>query len=781
MAETFVDSTGVVRDRRGVKIVSGPADGNRDAVGIVPVDGGDRGGFVASEPYQDSAGVWRDPLPGFVLPAGQTSYVDAAGARRDGLRIDIDLAAEVSTFATDASETPTTTRVTLAGAQNAVRLFVGDIPRAEPRCFVWIRKNGGAAIKMETHRFATPIIRGDAGDTFAFGTIDGRTLMAAPMTVPDSLLASFPVSGSANVDKAGPPLWTPSAPHITLPGYNLAIRIQPPADLKGLVFVAERDPAGVWTRPKAVPLQPGRPTVVQCTYAEIALASYTGAAVTVDAPAGSTIGGTSGAMALSTPAYGGTVRTVSTVAGALTAFAAAVAGDRILFEPGTYAFDRIVQASLFTANGNSLNGLYFGSTTGNRADVILTGDAGAAGNGRWSLAGGSNAGNAVMLADVTFNFAGLAGLFCHFASGHFFARNVLWTGATSDVQDQVLFTNSTAPLVLDMLDCRATVSAGDCYNGNGTAGNNAATRIRLINCEGITAGPGTSDQCLTSHTGLPVEVWGGLYQDAVTNVITPDSTATPMYVFGARLERGARAAGHGNTMLDMCYSEGFSATNGGPYAVRNRARFPGATSTAACLRNVTTQHIRGNWFEAINSMGRGLHNSPNSGTIDSPARSNGFKGFTQGCRLADGTSSTATSVIKHSAFIDCGTGLEWTDASMSFTGRNLAVQNATTGINLPTGVGVRCNLDWSTIDPTIDADLVPGANVTQANAALDAYGFPTEGGNCDGNGDPAEFDFDVGGSDPWGFPLKYLATRASRGFRERPAIYANAVLFPDQY
>ena len=130
-------------------------------------------------------------------------------------------------------------------------------------------------------------------------------------------------------------------------------------------------------------------------------------------------------------------------------------------------------------------------------------------------------------------------------------------------------------------------------------------------------------------------------------------------------------------------------------------------------------------------------------------------------------------------FDKCTTAIYSTNTAFVVTLRNNAAKVSTTSINTDANGMSVINSDYNVFDPTVSGSYVAGAHdTTGVDAALDSNYFPTSSGNCDGTGDTSIVDY-VGGSDLYGLPLFYKSSRLSRGARENPAVYSEAVLYPD--
>lgn len=436
----------------------------------------------------------------------------------------------VQSVVTETGTTPSVTAVTLGATQNAVRVFADLVAAAEPFFYLYVKRNSDSVQKVKIYAWSARIFSGAAGDAFAFSTSDGRTLSMAAQAVPAVLESSFPVTGTANADNGCPPYWAPAAAHITLAAAGSAFQLADTSTGE-IVFIREFD-GTQWTPTRWVRKQSGRATSIRCTYQQIAVATLDGATLSIAAPTGAVIGGTSTGMVNTfLPTVTGTTRNVTDVATLKTAIAAAVAGDEIVLATGTYALDVAITEISFTLNNGQngkigMEGILIRGATGNPADVVLTGD-GTGTNGNWNV----ESGPALFAGfkDLSWDLAGKnMGLTTN--HGRWALEDVNITGVQVTHPDAWLFDNVGGALTLEAL--RVSISDGfsDLFNGNGDASFNATSRARFVNCSGVRAGVGSADQCLTTHLGLPVEWYGGLLSDGNTNAAAPDGLSSPIYL-----------------------------------------------------------------------------------------------------------------------------------------------------------------------------------------------------------------------------------------------------------
>lgn len=697
-----------------------------------------------------------------------------------------------NTVVTDASATPTTTALTLPGGYNAFRVWTGETAVTEGEFNLYVRLNGGSAKTINTTRWQGRVIAATAGDSIALGTTNGRTVYVAPVIAPASLTAPTATSGTANCDQAGPPLWSPSAPHVTLADFHQTINLAASDATKRVIFISEYT-GSTWTPPRWYWLPASGSINVLCTYKQVAIANYAGVAVSVTAPTGAIIGGTSASMSLPIPAFTTTidVTDAATLQAAMASANASGGYVNIRCAPGTYPLTIPVDRNTFAANHTvggrfGMEGIFITGLTGNRADVVITGN-GSGTNGNWDLnhssAVNQYAGYAG-LKDVTFDFAGIDATFAA-TSGNWLVQNCNFTGASSSSKDLFAFAcNANRAISIDILESNASTAGSDCWNGSGDTTTNAASRARLINCSGSVAGPNVNDQIVTSHAGLPYEVYGGTYSDANLNVVANDSGTTNGYFFFSTFTPGARNCGivNGINLFGCTITQtsgsgtlypGDQGSNNG-YHLFNHGTINGYRSSASAVPTAGSV-ITGNLYSPV---GTTRVYFPSIG--NSPAfRRNIAIGTTQAdiLRVANYASGSTNAIIATSnTFVATTGGVTINDATLPCTFTNNAI-TSTSGTQITAG-GATTTGNYNTARSK-NASYTNGANDTiGSNAAIDATSYiPTASGNCDNNGDP-NIGF-AGGTDAFGWVWNYKTSTPPRGARSRPAVYSGADLYAD--
>lgn len=669
--------------------------------------------------------------------------------------------------------TSATENLSLSNEFDAIRVWTGETPVTEPWFFLYVTRNGSTT-KIKMNRFEARIVNVPGG-SFGLATSNGRTVYIAPDAKPSALGTSFPVSGTANADAGGPPIWSPSAAHITLPVGQSQYELVG-SGTERIVFVSEYDGA-TWSPARWLRLPASGSVRMHATYRQIALANYDGATVSVNGPTGTVIGGTSAASSLTMPSVTGTTHSVSTVAQLKTAIGAAVAGDEIVLAAGTYNLDVNITAASFTSNNGvggrvGMEGILIRGATSDRTLYVI----GCAANsqGDWSL---TQPGASLVsgFKDLTFVFSGSNNSNIAVNRGRWAFQNVRFTGATVDTIEFIGSSSSSNGIFIDLYRCQADTGSDDLFNGD-TGGGTGTNQVRIIDCTAFIPGASTSAQCITSHNGLGYSVYGGSYYDAAQNVIANSSSAVVASLFWVNTSRGTRQGGIQHASLFGCNF--------------------GQAQTAAVTLFTVTSYIIGTRFEntvresaATNSSVEGnLFTNALGGTVNAyfPNVSTSTT-FERNVCLAFGTAirmdtgaGPGTMSANRNTMVSCATACD--TANSTFTksiNGNISKSSSTRSINT-NAVGMANTFPtYNVWDGVMDVDYIAGSNDLVATTPdIDSNYFPTASGNCDGTGNPAAIDW-VGGTDHVGFLLEISDVTRDRGARCRPRIITGAALTPD--
>ncbi len=690
---------------------------------------------------------------------------------------------EVSYFNTEATDDPVISRLILEEGQNAVRVWIGETPRNESDFFLYIARNA-VVLKVLVTRWSSPVILvpSGAGTALAFGTSDGREIGVTPLTLTSSFPVSSGVSGTANADLATVPIWAPSAPHVVLPSNNSAIEIQGAG--WGVVFVSEFDGAS-WTPPRSVIVNGTYPIKELCTYKQIALATYNGSTVSVSAPSGSTIGGTSVAATFGIVPTG-TTHNVTANSGAdlVAKMAIAVSGDRILLPAGTYTLPAVVNAATFAANVLAGNiggeGIVIQGATGNRADVTIIPHS-TANSTIFFMAGATDP---FLWRDLTLNYTGTSSSY-YVNGGVHRLENVRIFGPQSVDTNGSLVTvqpASTAIIDFQAFNCLFEDSIGDLYSGSVQAVGTfqGASICKLMSVTGRRAGNSDDTrQCFTTHSGFPNEMYSIDGSDARLNVIANDSNVGSIsYVFFSRFSPGTRRVGivnhysYFNYQIATAANDAWNPQSGG-WSIGNRIDKTGQIFSGSIFNNSLVPKVVANNL-SLND-GRAIFVRAGGMTVNF----NMIRQAGEGIRK-DNFTGPSTAIDSHSnnTFLNCAVG--WGSTINNFITGFISNAFKTSG----TSISVNASADAamlkgsSTIDPTISASYTAGVgDITGVDAAIDANFFPTLGGNCDDNGLGSSFDY-VGGYDFEQFPVIYKETITSRGARTRPRVDLTNDIYP---
>lgn len=696
-------------------------------------------------------------------------------------------------FATDASVSPTTTHVTTTGSQNAVRVWIGNTPVGEADFFLYYRVNGGSAKKKRALRFTGRLLKVGTNASVSFGTADGRTIQACACTLPETRETPTDVSGTANCDAAGPPLWSPTAAHVTLADYNQAFRISHTSEI--VVYVSENS-GSAWTPPRMVVVPANTPIAVRATYKEIALANYAGTALSVTAPTGATIGGTSAAMTLGIVATG---TTYNVAAGNEADFRAklglAVAGDEVVLPAGTYTLTAAITATTFAANhGTNIgsSGVIIRGATGNRADVVIKPNTGV---DQWLCNNGAGTLPAAVK-DLTIDCSGTDSG-CRWFGGKWRLQNLRIFGPQTGSQVYPLLQlgpSDTGPQDLLALDVLVEDALDDGVSGIGYISSTHVSTSSIRFVRSISRRSGTTNdnmQCWTTHNGLAIETWGSTGSDARLNVCATGSESGSLFHhFFSTFTPGSRRCG----MRDSTYF--FCNWTGGNQADDIRMKFGGTaymiggvyTNTLLTSTNQITTflgtasqpqtgRVMAARFVGPGSVGRGIF------TITGGAELwfNVLTGLGEGIRNSSYSSgSTGPTLVYNNTLSGCTTAFALSDTTTTLTIVGNATRGSTTGINTTAAQQANTTNSYNVIDPTIDADFVAGTgDVVSGDAAVSTTDwFPTAAGNADDTGSPTVHDW-IGGIDIWGFPAIYKAGVSPKGARSLPVIRASQEMYPD--
>jgi len=576
------------------------------------------------------------------------------------------------------------------------------------------------------------------------------------------------------------------------------------------VFISEYD-GYHWTPTRWMQLEANRSATVRTSYPAIALANYIGLPLTITAPAGTIIGGTSATMSLPFPAITGTSWQCTNCVDFMNAVSNAVAGDEIVLQDGTYALSNNLAYSSFTANNSAGNrgfeGVTFRSYSGNRTNCIISRSANT--NGGWTMDQRGGKGYPVYFKDLTFSencTAVTQSNLMRFYDGSVWMQNVRVTGTNLYDTDgegvlycQNLSNNDTQNVYY--LFCQFDNQSGRLLNLSGFQ-TNGPTGIGSTNygtkqiiCTDVFTGGTTADyhNVIVAYP-ITVGIYGGNIYDTQQYISTAAYNSTVGFFFTSFPQAGTTArskneisggnlfacnwtsysgyvspngTNEANAQSSYLLFNSFSQANGGS----------GSFYVFSESNNITALHNR-----FLLASGAGLVLRYNGATFNWNIVTNNTGGY--GIRsysfTAGGSPSTTQPLVAFgNTFDHCGTAIYSTNNEWNSYFTNNATTKCGTSMNTsPAGAAVMSS-DFNTWNQTVAAAYQVNANdITDANAALDANYFPIAGGNCDGNGATNIVDY-VGDSDPYGLVLIYKPTRVSRGARERPAVYPGAVLYPD--
>jgi len=693
------------------------------------------------------------------------------------------------TVTTDASATPTTTLLTVPSSLNAVRIWTGETPQTESSFPVYFRRNGGAVQTVNMSRWQGRILNAAAGDTIQIGTSDGRTLQIAAMKTPAALIAPYGSTNNANCDKAGPPIWTPSTPQVTLATNNSAFSVATNAAEMPL-FISEFD-GYTWSYPRWVWTQTNAQVRVQCTYRQVALANYAGTPVSIISDASAVVGGTSATMTLGLPTPTGTTRTCSTVNDFEDAIKNSVSGDRIALNAGVYSLTNSILSATFAANNgvngkHGMEGIEIVGLGTHPSDVVIT----ATNSSYLWFLDHSTASGYAWFNNLSFqptNGAGIIGI--SFASGKWNLENVLIQGSMSQGKVFAHTVDIGDPIFLDALFLTVTNSADDCISVNGDSVGSAAclgSRIRFIACTAATPGAANNDQCFTAHTGMSYYVYGGAAYDAYLNVVANQDDNEVAYLNFLTITPGSggRDAGCQNMNMYGCYylahTGGFTPVRGG-YVQECRLYDDGTLNSFYAEVNGSAYYYFGhNLMSQLGAQGstRGAYCRATNAVFVGNICTN-FSNGVQAQYYSGGPIGTYKILGNTFKGSSIALNIFETAGPITQATNNACLYNATS-VATTAGAMAYLQSDYNVLNSSVYAAYVAGAHDTvNVNASLDSNYLPASSGNCDGTG-LQTYGF-VGETDPFGWVWLYQTNAAPRGARSLPAVIAGAILFPDLY
>lgn len=686
------------------------------------------------------------------------AYVNRVGPIVD------DSVGAIQTVTTDLSTTPSTNTVTLEGVRNGLRVWTGDQDHTLPWFDLYTTTNGVAGPTVRLYYGQGRILWLPTGTTIALGTTNGRTVKVSQMTVPGALPGVGTVTNAITVAKAGPPIWTPGHAQVTLPSGNSAFTVV--ATNSFPLFVSEYDGAN-WSPPRWYRLESNCNVSVLATYPQVALGSYNGDGLTVITPAGGTVLSTGATMHLTFPAITGTTRHCTNSADLMLAITNAVSGDEIVLQDGVYGLTTNIVNACFAANGG-MDGITLRSFSGVRDNVVITGNG--TNTGAWSLTStNTNATATAWFKDVTFGLSN-GWRSCLFTGGRWGAENVRWTGVASQTVASIGVASFASSGVHWLgLWCQADTSAEDCYDGTANVAHTSDSVVRLVGCSGSNAGPAVSDQVLTTHTGMPMEVWGGNFNDAQLSVAAADAVTTPFRLYFANIFTNAGRKG-GIVSADM-----FGISQ--PTDTRSLVSWslfsdfgPGASTAFQILSNSFLGHCWSVGCARQMSFGANVGPALLAGNVITDASIDGIRcGF-------DATGQTNAVQLIGNTWKKHATALNLVATNIYLALTNNACQSNTTSLTLAVNQRNNFGEDYNRFDPTVSANIVPSANTTtNADAAVDVRFFPVASGNCDGTG-TAVFPW-VGDSDPWGYVWVYKSGVWPIGARSRAVVQSGSGVF----
>jgi hypothetical protein len=419
---------------------------------------------------------------------------------------------------TDAAPT-STNQITVPVGHNAVSLFVGDRPLSEFYSVLHVKVGEASARQYNVYRNRPIIIPAAAGTVVSINT---QTRAGAAFTLvntvvpikactyayPTSLTAPTGVTGLANVDESGSPVWAPTIAniHVTLPEENSHFQINAAAGRRHY-FMVEFDDYDNPTPVRHLCINSNKTLKVRCRFRRIALATYGGEALSITAPTGATIGGVS-------TRYRPTYTALAGSTGAVTASTPAEVKAGL----NSTAFEVIVFPGTYDMSGSGLpwnntnydtarqRTLRLRSSTGDPEDVVFTDSA---------VAITITAGNRWVIEGVTFDVDGVAGVVF---TGRIDGLDVVVTGPGSGTSPNLSINGATGygAMTNTWAYCTITGTVADGINVSQTNGQTAGeTLVQIVGT--IIDGNGASgnnSQILTPHNASVLAAYGCYFTDA---------------------------------------------------------------------------------------------------------------------------------------------------------------------------------------------------------------------------------------------------------------------------
>lgn len=721
--------------------------------------------------------------------------------------------------------TPTgSNQITIPAGCDALSVYTGDLDHSYGYVSLVVRINS-TDTALITVRESFHVIPCAAGDIVSFAsqkkigenaaaTDQSITLSVCPMLKPASLVTPSVVSGTANCDKSGSPVWVPSGTaHVIQTAEGLTFKFVAASGRREF-FMREIDGNGALTPVRHIHVPDNTAVTVLMRHRQAYLANYAGATASITGPSGCQIGGTSTAYRPSFTA----VRTVNVttpaeLASALTTGTVAE-GDDIVLAAGTYTLsnsNHYLTNTNFGGSSSSAMGknIRIRGATGTALDVVITGS-----TSRIIM----YSTNAWIIESIRFNMSGLTiqgggrGVVDYDGNGYFHNCDIIGPGAGTAAN--LALRSSTGSNVAYVTYCLVQNSIDDGINTDQGAGSTHVCHVVAGTCDGNgnNGSAPANKQILTNHHGAKLCVWGTILTDATQTAnqlyVTADADTSPLYLFYCRClssdvthADGLQFTGfvHGVFFCDfgaikaaslLAYAVGsrliqrtsaagkfvqFNNLSWYPSYLGNFIQATGAfASSCDAIETRSGCELLGNYIESQQgsyAMNFAAANPASARSVN--ALGNTIKCASGGFMAVFTATANMGGALLNNIF-DAGTA----QGPISVTnpgGDFFLAGNYFRRSNTPTNWDARFTSDaWS--------GLTGGSNGNGNNASTSAPGLgadfiPTAGGNCDNEGVDAGF---VGAIDFYGRPL-YLGSTFHRGGAEIQEIRGGAFLFPGQW
>ena len=144
-------------------------------------------------------------------------------------------APSLSAVTTENSATPSTPVLTMPAGYTVLAIYPGYGDMADPTFPVYVNDGTGTR-EFLCARLTRTLVKVAAGSTIALSSDIARNVSVVPVRSFSSLTSPDTVTGTANADDGDPYLWSPTAPHVTVPTRGTPITITAPGSGRRMVY-----------------------------------------------------------------------------------------------------------------------------------------------------------------------------------------------------------------------------------------------------------------------------------------------------------------------------------------------------------------------------------------------------------------------------------------------------------------------------------------------------------------------------------------------------------------